>query len=180
MKNLVRGGALLLLLSMFVVFIYAQAKTETTLAIANDSLARIDNTAANTLVSTTTLVNAKADTKANAKVDTKDDDAKLVKTTALVKAAGMGASRGSFSASAYCFTGRTATGQGVRRGLIAADPRVLKLGSKVVINAGSWSGTYTVADTGGAIRGKKIDIWVPNCSEARRFGRRTVQIFSPQ
>ena len=160
MKNLVRGGAILSLLSLFVVFIYAQAKTESTLAIANDSPAKIENS--NTLV------------------DTKDDDKKLVKTTGSVKATGAGISRGAFSATAYCFSGRTAMGHGVRRGLIAADPRVLKLGSKVVINAGPWSGTYLVSDTGGAIKGKKIDIWVPNCSEARRFGRRTVQIFSAQ
>ena len=160
MKNLVRGGAILSLLSLFVVFIYAQAKTESTLAIANDSPAKIENNS--------TLV------------DTKDDDKKLVKTTASIKATGAGASRGAFSASAYCFSGRTAMGHGVRRGLIAADPRVLKLGSRVYVNAGPWSGTYLVSDTGGAIKGKKIDIWVPSCSEARRFGRRTVQIFSAQ
>ena len=162
MKNLVRGGAILSLLTLFVVFIYAQAKTEPTLAIANDSRATIENNISNTLV------------------NSKDDDKNLVKTTASVKATGAGVSKGAFSASAYCFSGRTATGQGVRRGLIAADPRVLKLGSKVVINAGPWSGTYTVADTGGSIKGKRIDIWVPSCSEARRFGRRTVQIFAAQ
>ena len=71
-------------------------------------------------------------------------------------------------------------GHGVRRGIIAADPRVLKLGSKVTISAGPWSGTYLVSDTGSWIKGKKIDIWVPGCSEARKFGRRTVQVFSAQ
>jgi len=71
-------------------------------------------------------------------------------------------------------------GHGVRRGIIAADPRVLKLGSKITINAGPYSGTYLVSDTGGAIKGKKLDIWMPNCSEARRFGRRSVQVFSGQ
>jgi len=167
MKNLVRGGAILSLLSLFVVFVYAQTtKTDPTLAIANDSQPKIENTISDTLISSTS-------------VDTKDDK-KLVKTTASVTAAGAGASKGAFSASAYCFTGRTATGQGVRRGIIAADPRVLKLGSKVYISAGTWSGVYTVADTGGAIKGKKIDIWVPGCSEARRFGRRSVQIFAAQ
>ena len=167
MKNLVRGGAILSLLSLFVVFVYAQTtKTDPTLAIANDSQPKIENNISNTLISSTS-------------VDTKDDK-KLVKTTASVTSAGAGASKGAFSASAYCFTGRTATGQGVRRGIIAADPRVLKLGSKVYISAGSWSGVYTVADTGGAIKGKKIDIWVPGCGEARRFGRRSVQIFAAQ
>ena len=71
-------------------------------------------------------------------------------------------------------------GHGVRRGIIAADPRVLKLGSRVTISGGGYSGTYLVSDTGGVIKGKKIDIWVPNCSEARKFGRRTVQIYSAQ
>ena len=160
MKNLVRGGAILSILSLFVVIMYAQTQTVSTLAIANDSQATIQNN--NTISNNQT------------------DDKKLVKTTGSSKATGLGASRGAFSASAYCFSGRTASGQGVRRGLIAADPRVLKMGSKVVIQAGAWSGVYTVADTGGAIKGKKIDIWVPGCAEARKFGRRTVQIFSAQ
>ena len=160
MKNLVRGGAILSLLTLFVVFIYAQAKTESTLAIATDSQAKIENN----------IVNNTDDT----------DNKKLVKPTASVKAAGAGASKGAFSATAYCFSGRTAMGHAVRRGLIAADPRVLKLGSRVYISAGQWSGTYLVSDTGGAIKGKRVDIWVPGCSEARRFGRRTVQIFAAQ
>jgi 3D (Asp-Asp-Asp) domain-containing protein len=67
-------------------------------------------------------------------------------------------------------------GHGVRRGVIAADPRLLKLGSKVLLNAGSYSGQYLVSDTGGGIRGREIDIWVPSCAEARRFGRRTITV----
>jgi|APDOM4702015248_1054824.scaffolds.fasta_scaffold33127_3 3D (Asp-Asp-Asp) domain-containing protein len=171
MKNLVRGGAILSLLSLFVVFIYAQAKTESTLAIATDSRPTIENNISNNNLDNT--VNHQS-------VNQQKDGNKLVKTTGSVKAAGAGASRGSFSATAYCLQGRTAMGHGVRRGIVAADPRVLKLGSRVTISAGAWSGTYLVSDTGGAIRGKKIDIWVPNCSEARKFGRRNVQIFSAQ
>ena len=67
-------------------------------------------------------------------------------------------------------------GHGVRRGIIAADPRVLKLGSSVSLGAGSYSGTYLVSDTGGNVKGRKIDIWMPSCAEARRFGRRKVTI----
>ena len=173
MKDLVRGGAVLLLLSLFVVFIYARTAdtTDDALIIATDSQSITNN------VSESFLVDEFAAPEANIQ---QDDDKKLVKTTASVKAAGAGASKGAFSATAYCFSGRTAMGHPVRRGLIAADPRVLKLGSKVVINAGAWSGTYLVSDTGGAIRGKRIDIWVPGCSEARKFGRRTVQIYSAQ
>ena len=164
MKNLVRGGAILSLLSLLVVFVYAQTKTVDPLINANDSQTKIEN----------------VNLESNLIKDTKDDDKKLVKTTGSVKSTAAGASKGAFSASAYCFSGRTAMGHAVRRGLIAADPRVLKLGSKVFISAGQWSGTYLVSDTGGAIKGKRIDIWVPGCSEARKFGRRTVQVFAAQ
>jgi 3D (Asp-Asp-Asp) domain-containing protein len=81
-----------------------------------------------------------------------------------------------YSATAYSLNGRTASGRPVTKGLIAADPRVLPLGSRVRLEAGSYSGEYTVADTGGAIRGKKIDIWTPSSREANRFGRRTVKL----
>ncbi len=167
MKNLVRGGAILSILSMCVVFIYANVTADPTLAIANDSLEIIENNI--------------SEISENVLIETTDDEAKkLVKTTGSVKTVGAGASRGAFSATAYCLKGKTAMGHGVRRGIIAADPRVLKLGSKISVNAGAWSGTYLVSDTGGAIKGKKLDIWVPNCGEARKFGRRTVQVFSAQ
>ncbi len=81
-----------------------------------------------------------------------------------------------FRATAYCLKGRTAIGGGVRRGVVAADPRVLPLGTQIQLDAGSYSGTYMVADTGGAVKGRKLDIWVPSCSEANRFGRRTVMV----
>ena len=157
MKNLVRAGLILSLVGTLVVFIYATGATmEQPETVENNSQNIIDNTVA---------------------INTNDDDTELVKKTSSVKAAGM-VSRGAFNATAYCFSGRTAMGHGVRRGLIAADPRVLKMGSKIVVNAGSWSGTYLVSDTGGAIKGKRLDIWVPSCAEARRFGRRTVTVFT--
>ena len=82
----------------------------------------------------------------------------------------------SFRATAYCLKGRTASGGGVRRGIVAADPRVLPLGSRVQLTAGAYSGTYTVADTGGGIKGRRLDIWMPNCVEAVRFGSRSVVV----
>ena len=164
MKNLVRGGVILSLIGMFVVFIYAQTKTETALNIANDSQLKLNNDFE--------------------KLEVVADD-KLVKKTVLkgkvgskAAASSAGASKGSFVATAYCLKGRTAMGHGVRRGIIAADPRVLRLGSKVSLNAGAYTGQYLVSDTGGKIKGKKIDIWMASCSEARRFGRRTVSIAS--
>lgn len=82
----------------------------------------------------------------------------------------------SYVATAYSLRGRTASGVPVAKGLIAADPRVLPLGSRVKLEAGSYSGEYIVADTGGMVRGKRIDIWTPSSREAMRFGRRTVKL----
>lgn len=82
----------------------------------------------------------------------------------------------SYIATAYSLRGRTASGAYVTRGIVAADPRVLPLGSRVRIEAGPWSGEYLVADTGGRIKGRKIDIWTPNSREAMRFGRRSVKV----
>ena len=81
-----------------------------------------------------------------------------------------------FTATAYALRGRTASGATVRRGLIAADRRVLPLGTRVRLEAGGYSGEYLVADTGGLVRGRKIDIWVPSTREAMRFGRRPVKL----
>ncbi len=82
----------------------------------------------------------------------------------------------SFVATAYSLRGRTASGRNVARGLIAADRRVLPLGSRVRIEAGNYTGEYLVADTGGLVRGKKIDIWMPSSVEAMRFGRRMIKL----
>ena len=81
-----------------------------------------------------------------------------------------------YVATAYSLRGRTASGRPVSKGLIAADPRVLPLGSRVKLEAGNYSGEYLVADTGGAVRGRHIDIWTPSSREAMRFGRRVIKL----
>lgn len=81
-----------------------------------------------------------------------------------------------YVATAYSLRGRTASGRLVAKGLIAADPRHLPLGSRVRLEAGAYSGEYLVADTGGMVRGRRIDIWTPSTREAMRFGRRTVKL----
>lgn len=81
-----------------------------------------------------------------------------------------------YVATAYNLSGRTASGHPVRQGMIAADPRVLPLGTRVRLDAGPYSGEYMVADTGGSVRGRKIDVWVPSSHEASRFGRRNVKL----
>lgn len=160
MKNLVRGGVVLSLIGMFVVFIYAQTKTETALSSAKDSQLQLNN--------------IEEDNKSEAVIDQQDSNKKLVEKTVSSKAAGI--SKGSFVATAYCLRGKTAMGHGVRSGLIAADPRVLRLGSRISLAGGAYSGNYLVSDTGGKIKGRRLDIWMASCSEARRFGRRNVTV----
>jgi 3D (Asp-Asp-Asp) domain-containing protein len=81
-----------------------------------------------------------------------------------------------YLATAYNLSGRTASGKPVSKGIIAADPGLLPLGTRVRLEAGSYSGEYLVADTGGGVRGRKIDVWVPTTHEACRFGRRSVKL----
>src|SRR2546422_386708 len=82
----------------------------------------------------------------------------------------------SFQATAYALRGRTASGVYVRHGVIAADPRVIPIGSVVQIITPGYSGVYTVHDTGRLIKGKIVDVWLPSTHEARVFGRRKIKL----
>jgi len=82
-----------------------------------------------------------------------------------------------FEATAYSVTGTTASGMQTRRGIVAADPAVLPLGSRIRVHgAGAYSGVYTVTDTGPGVKGLEIDIFIPDGTEAKRFGRRRVHV----
>jgi 3D (Asp-Asp-Asp) domain-containing protein len=81
-----------------------------------------------------------------------------------------------FTAFSYSLCCRGSSGLGVRRGTIAADPRILPYGTRVHLEMGAYSGEYLVTDSGTAIKGNKIDVWVPTVSEARRFGRKNVKL----
>jgi 3D (Asp-Asp-Asp) domain-containing protein len=81
-----------------------------------------------------------------------------------------------FSATAYVLRGKTASGVHVKRGIVAADPNVLPIGSIIRIHAGEHSGIYTVLDTGHKVRGRRLDIWFPNHKEAILFGHRRVRV----
>lgn len=77
------------------------------------------------------------------------------------------------SLTAYCLRGTTRRDNPVRPGIVAADPRVFPLGSRVEVYVGShYLGRFLVDDTGGKIKGAILDVWTPECREARRFGRR--------
>jgi 3D (Asp-Asp-Asp) domain-containing protein len=82
----------------------------------------------------------------------------------------------SFQATAYALRGITASGIYVRHGVIAADPRVIPIGSVVQILTPGYSGVYTVQDTGRLIKGKIVDVWLPSTREARFFGRRSIKL----
>jgi 3D (Asp-Asp-Asp) domain-containing protein len=84
---------------------------------------------------------------------------------------------GRFVATAYSVTGITASGEWTHRHVIAADPDVLPIGSRVkVLRAGRYSGEYVVADTGAKIQGRRVDIYMPNEQECKRFGVKPVRI----
>jgi 3D (Asp-Asp-Asp) domain-containing protein len=81
-----------------------------------------------------------------------------------------------FEATAYCDSGITFSGLLVRRGIVAADPEILPIGSIIDVRAGDYSGIYVVMDTGGKVKGKIIDIYMPNYDEAMEFGRQPVVV----
>jgi 3D (Asp-Asp-Asp) domain-containing protein len=85
------------------------------------------------------------------------------------------------SATAYSHesstTGLTATGYNIKSNpnikLIAVDPSVIPLGTKVWVEG---YGEAIAGDTGGAIKGHKIDVLMPSSAQARSWGRKTVKI----
>ena len=81
-----------------------------------------------------------------------------------------------FVATAYSVRGTTASGVSVNTGIVAADPNVLPIGSVIEMKLGSHSDIYTVLDTGGFIKGNRIDIYLPDSDRAIEFGRRQVKI----
>lgn len=79
------------------------------------------------------------------------------------------------TATAYTHTGnRTATGIWPSVGVVAVDPRVIPLGTRLYVDG---YGYATAADVGGLIKGKRIDVFLETKEETRRWGRRDVQVF---
>lgn len=77
------------------------------------------------------------------------------------------------SSTGYCLRGTTATGVPVGWGVVAVDPAVIPLGTRMSIPG---YGEGVAADTGSAVRGAKIDLWFPRCSQALAWGHRTITI----
>ena len=87
-------------------------------------------------------------------------------------------SRLAFEATAYCRGTTTASGILVRAGIAASDPAILPIGSVIQVDglAAPYRGIYTVLDTGPEIKGPEIDIYMWNCDEAVKFGRKKVML----
>jgi len=84
---------------------------------------------------------------------------------------------GRYVATAYSQTGITASGQWTHRHVVAADPNVLPIGTRIKIKrAGRYSGEYVVADTGAKVEGRRLDLYVPSTLECKKFGVKRVSV----
>ena len=95
---------------------------------------------------------------------------------------GQGRLLGTFEATAYDdsvesqgqWVGQTATGVKPQVGVIAVDPKVIPLGTKLYVEG---YGNCVAADTGGAIKGNRIDVFKNTASEVRAWGRQQVKVY---
>jgi 3D (Asp-Asp-Asp) domain-containing protein len=85
-----------------------------------------------------------------------------------------GAELGIFEVSCHTGKGVTASGRPSSRETVSVDPRVVPLGTRLVIDK---VGTRVAADTGGAIKGRRLDIWEPSMAACTRFGRRQLRVW---
>jgi len=79
-----------------------------------------------------------------------------------------------YTANCYGCSGITATGHRAGHGIVAVDPRYISLGTRLYIPG---YGYAVAGDTGGAIRGNRIDLGFNSESDAVQFGRRTVTVY---
>jgi 3D (Asp-Asp-Asp) domain-containing protein len=83
-----------------------------------------------------------------------------------------------FSTTAYCKGITTTSGVAVQSGIAAADPELLPVGSVVDVSGlpQKFNGIYTVLDTGPAVQGRRLDIYMWSCNEALTFGRQSARL----
>jgi 3D (Asp-Asp-Asp) domain-containing protein len=81
-----------------------------------------------------------------------------------------------FEATAYCVTGISKSGIRIAPGHVAADPKVIPLGSMIYVDSPLMSGIYQVLDTGELVKGNIIDIFIPSYERCKEFGRRAVKV----
>ncbi|MDD5659780.1 MAG: 3D domain-containing protein [Actinomycetota bacterium] len=66
---------------------------------------------------------------------------------------------------------KTATGKEVYEGIIAVDPKIIPLGTTVEIKD---LGKFIAEDTGGKIKGNRVDIYFNSKAEAKAFGKKNI------
>lgn len=74
---------------------------------------------------------------------------------------------------AYCLSGTTASGTHVAPGTVAVDPAVVRLHTRLYIPG---YGRGRALDTGGAIKGYRMDVWFASCARARWWGVRRLRV----
>lgn len=81
---------------------------------------------------------------------------------------------GTFVVTCYDLGGHTATGATPSTSTVAVDPRVIPLGTRINI---AGVGERIAQDTGGAIRGNRLDIWEPTYSQCAAWGVQSRQVW---
>jgi 3D (Asp-Asp-Asp) domain-containing protein len=83
-----------------------------------------------------------------------------------------------YTATAYCKGETTASGVAVRTGIAAADPQLLPVGTVVRITTQDtgYDGIWTIMDTGPAVQGRIVDLYMWSCHDALAFGRQPIQL----
>jgi uncharacterized protein YabE (DUF348 family) len=76
--------------------------------------------------------------------------------------------------------GVTATGIKVRKGVVAVDPRVIPLGTRIYVELPGKTPDYgyaVAADVGGGVKGNRVDLYYEDKADAMQFGRRKVKVY---
>jgi len=97
-----------------------------------------------------------------------------VERTAYIAASAMQMIATAYTAGCYGCSGITAIGRPAGHGIVAVDPRVIPLGTRLYIPG---YGFALAGDTGGAIRGFRIDLGFNSLRDALLFGRREVTVY---
>ncbi len=91
-----------------------------------------------------------------------------------VEPEGPGDYLGAFSVTCYALDGDTASGEPVHEGGVAVDRRVIPLGTRLYIESVGWR---VANDTGGSVRGNRLDIWLPSRDHCILFGRQILDVY---
>ena len=127
------------------------------------------------------LATTKAETVQEINTDAENTNNEVTNTMTAIKAMSVSKKAaqnkryiGKFKVYAYSGGGITASGARTRANrTVAVDPRVIPLGTKIMVNGK----VYVAEDTGGAIKGKTLDIYMPSESACRQWGVRTCKVY---